>query len=192
MRDGTYSPQPYQQLANVLQQMGYPRKADDVVYAGRKRAHRQALTERDWLRWTGMSLLRWTIGFGLGRRYFRSVFWVLFFTVVGLFVFVKSLPTDLLELPSWLASEQSGVFGIASSTITKAELTKKPLDLYDLSWASFDQLLPIVTLDQSHEKLMTAQFLPWWALYYFYFQRLVGWVLGSFLVAGLAGLTQKS
>jgi hypothetical protein len=27
--------------------------------------------------------------------------------------------------------------------------------------------------------------------YYFYVQKLVGWALGSFLVAGLAGLTQK-
>jgi hypothetical protein len=27
--------------------------------------------------------------------------------------------------------------------------------------------------------------------YYFVVQKLIGWVLGSFLVAGLAGLTQK-
>jgi hypothetical protein len=27
--------------------------------------------------------------------------------------------------------------------------------------------------------------------YYFYAQKLIGWALGSFLVAGLAGLTQK-
>ena len=30
-----------------------------------------------------------------------------------------------------------------------------------------------------------------WVTYYFYFHKLVGWVLASFLVAGLAGLTQK-
>ena len=67
-----------------------------------------------------------------------------------------------------------------------------PLDTLELVSASLDQLLPIVTLDRAHEKLTSAQFLPSWALFYFYFQKLVGWVLGSFLIAGFAGLTQKN
>ena len=31
-----------------------------------------------------------------------------------------------------------------------------------------------------------------WIKYYFYAHKLFGWVLASFLIAGLAGLTQKS
>lgn len=169
MYDETYSPQPYEQLAKVLRQMGYPRKADDVLYAGRKREHYQAFKEGECLRWYGLGLLRWTIGFGIGSRYFRSVFWVLFFTMIGAFVLGEVCPTLKCD-----------------------ELAQRTIGLYDLLWASFDQILPIVSLDKMHEKLMTASSLPSWARYYFYGQKLVGWALGSFLIAGLGGLTQKS
>jgi len=52
---------------------------------------------------------------------------------------------------------------------------------------SLDQRLPIVEFE-NHEKISLSGGV---AYYYFFFQELVGWVLGSFLVAGLAGLTQK-
>jgi hypothetical protein len=51
---------------------------------------------------------------------------------------------------------------------------------------SLDQLLPIVEFEKYDKVVLTGI-----VAYYFYFERLVGWVLGSFLVAGLAGLTQK-
>ena len=31
-----------------------------------------------------------------------------------------------------------------------------------------------------------------WREFYFYFHKIMGYVLGSFLVAGLAGLTQRN
>ena len=51
---------------------------------------------------------------------------------------------------------------------------------------SLDQLLPIVEFEKYDTVVLTG-----WVAYYFYLQKLVGWALGSFLVAGLAGLTQK-
>jgi hypothetical protein len=51
---------------------------------------------------------------------------------------------------------------------------------------SLDQLLH-VQLDAEFDKVR----LEGWTKYYFYAHRLFGWALGSFLVAGLAGLTQK-
>ena len=51
---------------------------------------------------------------------------------------------------------------------------------------SFDMLLPIVRLREKHYTIDLAG--P--ARYYFYLHRLMGWVLASFLVAGLSGLTK--
>ncbi|NIW99100.1 MAG: hypothetical protein GWN13_12810 [Phycisphaerae bacterium] len=58
-------------------------------------------------------------------------------------------------------------------------------------WASLDQVLPIVELNNEHAKLILGDYNSW-TITYFYFQKLAGYVLGGFLGAGLAGLTQKS
>jgi hypothetical protein len=47
-------------------------------------------------------------------------------------------------------------------------------------------LLPIVKLNEQHYKID----LQGWVRYYFYFHKLMGYVLGSFIVAGLSGLTK--
>jgi hypothetical protein len=49
------------------------------------------------------------------------------------------------------------------------------------------QLVPLVTLDKAHDRVE----LTGGVKHYFYVHKLVGYVLASFLVAGLAGLTQK-
>jgi hypothetical protein len=51
---------------------------------------------------------------------------------------------------------------------------------------SFDRLLPLVKLRERHYKID----LMGWPRYYFYFHQLMGYVLGSFLLAGLSGLTK--
>jgi hypothetical protein len=53
---------------------------------------------------------------------------------------------------------------------------------------SLDLLLPIVQLDAAHNQLEAA--LAGRVKQYFYAHKLVGWVLASFLIAALAGLTQ--
>jgi hypothetical protein len=51
---------------------------------------------------------------------------------------------------------------------------------------SFDMLLPVVRLREKHYSIdLTGP-----ARYYFYVHRIMGWVLASFLVAGLSGLTK--
>lgn len=52
---------------------------------------------------------------------------------------------------------------------------------------SADQLLPIVALDTSFDNVA----LQGLERYYFYLHKIAGFLLGSFLAAGLAGLTQK-
>jgi len=51
---------------------------------------------------------------------------------------------------------------------------------------SFDTLLPVIRLREKHYQIDIAS--KW--RYYFYFHRIMGWVLASFLVAGLSGLTK--
>lgn len=59
-------------------------------------------------------------------------------------------------------------------------------DFSDRLIYSLDILLPIVEL-RGHENVALKGGIE----VYFYFQKLLGWILGSFLIAGLAGLTQK-
>jgi len=56
---------------------------------------------------------------------------------------------------------------------------------YGLTY-SFDMLLPIIKLRKMHDDID----LQGWPRYYFYGQKIMGWVLGSFLIAGLSGLTK--
>jgi hypothetical protein len=51
---------------------------------------------------------------------------------------------------------------------------------------SFDMLLPIIRLREMHSQID----LEGWARYYFYLHRIMGYVLASFLIAGISGLTK--
>ena len=51
---------------------------------------------------------------------------------------------------------------------------------------SFDILLPIIRLRDRHYQID----LKTWARYYFYGHKIMGYVLASFLIAGLSGLTK--
>ena len=55
--------------------------------------------------------------------------------------------------------------------------------------ASFDEILPVVELDEGHAKFINEH-LTGGPLAYFYFHRIMAFLLGSFIVAGIAGLTQ--
>jgi len=58
-----------------------------------------------------------------------------------------------------------------------------------LNWFfySMDNLLPVINLREVHTKID----LPAGARFYFYFHKIAGWLLASFILAGLAGITQK-
>jgi hypothetical protein len=168
-RDHSYSPQPYEQLASVFHAAGDPAKSNRILYESRRRARTEAWHharyERTHLdsiktlfRWLGDCLLDWTIGYGLGGRYFRALGWVIAFTTGGAAILYFSGQPDA---------------GLASGLLARL--------VYSL-----DQLLPIVEFEKYDQVKLTGG-----VACYFYFQKLVGWALGSFLVAGLAGLTQK-
>ncbi|HEV2664080.1 MAG TPA: hypothetical protein VG324_04175 [Blastocatellia bacterium] len=148
----------YEQLARAFRAAGDPTKANRILYESRRRARIEAWRQREFFRWLGSSLLDWTIGYGLGGRYFRALGWVIAFTAVGAgALYFSGQPSE----------------GLAQGLPARF--------VYSL-----DQLLPIVEFEKYDKVVITGV-----VAYYFYIQKLVGWALGSFLVAGLAGLTQK-
>ena len=160
-KDQTYRPQPYHQLANVLRATGHPKKADDILYAGKERERREAWELKWWrpslggLKWWGLSLLKSTIGYGYGYRYFFSLPWVGAITLIGAAVFATTEKGQSSSVAEMLAF-------------------------------SFDLLLPLIKLHESHKITFEG-----WQRYYFYGHKLMGFVLGSFVVAGLSGITKK-
>ena len=150
-RQLTYNPQPYQQLAKVFESTGDYANADTIRYYGAERRR----SETTGFEWLGLSLLKWTIGYGYGYRYFYALLWILGITFVG--AIIKS----------------------------RAEGRKHP-GIADGAF-SLDLLLPIVKLDNRHYDDLKFE---GWPRYYFMLHQLLGFVLASFIVAGLSGITK--
>jgi uncharacterized membrane protein (DUF106 family) len=60
---------------------------------------------------------------------------------------------------------------------------------YGISY-SVDMLLPIINLNEQHDAVTSH--LTGWVQWYFYVHQIVGYILASFLVVGLTGLTKKN
>jgi hypothetical protein len=61
--------------------------------------------------------------------------------------------------------------------------------------ASFDRLLPVMTLNKEFEEFFNdpgRERLRGWQIAFFSVIAILGWVLGLFLVAAMTGLTQRS
>jgi uncharacterized protein YjbI with pentapeptide repeats len=150
-RQTKFTPQPYENLANVLEKEGHKGEAKDVLYAGKNRELEQA---SDRLSWFWLFLHKIFIGYGYRIHY--SFCWTLGFILVGMFVLRITKQGPANKMP----------YGLAYST---------------------DMLLPIVKLREKHYEIDLKGF----ARYYFYFHRIMGYVLVSFLIAGLTGLTKQ-
>jgi hypothetical protein len=161
-RDPGFTHQPYWQLASVLRSQGDTKEADAVLQADKDRELSESWQGREYIKSAGLGLLALTIGNGIGSAIFRVLYWVAGFTVVGAVVLTASA-----------AARQKGF-------------------IWSLA-ASLDQLLPIVQLnkefgdffdDPKRERLKT------WQIAYFAAHAVVGYLLGSFVVAALAGFTR--
>jgi hypothetical protein len=147
----TYNPQPFEQLAKVLRDSGYPGKAADILFAARdhQRDHRKTprLTRAKlWVQW-GL--------IGYGYHNWIALLWFAILTGLGMWACGKS------ALGRRMRRSQR-------------------------YWYSFDMALPLIELNDRHKAVK----LTGGVLAYFYFHKLAGFVLMSFLVAGLSGLTK--
>jgi len=154
-QDKGSSPQPYHQLASVLRTQGELEKANDILFAQKRRERSEAtiFSRRHLWLW----LLQLSIGYGY--RYIYTIGWILLFTGAGYFL-LKNI--DATDGWSWGKT----------------------------AWASLDQLLPIIDLDEKF-KFISFNDNEWLRRGLFYVEKLLGYALGIFVVAGVTGLTKK-
>ena len=171
-KDNPYSPHPYEQLARALREMGHGEEANDVLFAGRERARKRAWEDGHYGSWFGLWALQLTIGYGYGWRYFFSLGWVAFFVALGSLVCVWARYGPPWRRRTWHSAWRAG--------------SREWHFAFDTCMYSLDQLLPIINLSKHHDDIR----LGLGARYYFYFHMITGYVLASFLIAGLAGLTK--
>ena len=79
--DQSYSPQPYRQLASVLDSSGHKDMANDILFANRERERAGSYPSN--CNWWLLSALKVTIGYGYGLRYFWAVYWIVILLIIG-------------------------------------------------------------------------------------------------------------
>jgi hypothetical protein len=210
-----YSPQPYEQAATVLRQSGEPELANTMLYAGKERERDEAWSEHDIGKWFLFTGLNYTIGYGLGTRYFRALWWLLGLILSGTLVCLSARKHENLSelVVPRVKTNQNGdsnnpaksnkpatsqgadnLENVASEkkpgTDQSAEISlkpdAKPPNVWVCGFYSLDVLLPLIKLWGKHERID----MPPWQCYYFYIHKMFGWLLATFVVAGLTGLTQ--
>jgi hypothetical protein len=173
-----YTPQPYEQCAKILRQGGNSDKADEVLHAGKEKERETAWDNNEWAHWAKLWLQRMFVGYGIGSGCFWSLLWVLGFCLLGAFI----------VLPD--CGKQEGIDrNIQEGKTTLRELcaSSAPRTFLNCCAYSLDMLLPVIRLREKHYEID----LPGRKRYYFYLHRIFGWILGSFIIAGMSGLTQR-
>jgi hypothetical protein len=102
------------------------------------------------------------LAIGHGYHYEFSLYWCLFFVTLGMLILITTPEGRLCQA-------KNTDFGWA-----------------DLFFYSLDAFLPFVRLRDRFSELNFKS----WIRYYFYLHRIVGYVIGFFIVAGLTGITK--
>ncbi|MEL6963077.1 MAG: pentapeptide repeat-containing protein [Pseudomonadota bacterium] len=171
-KDEPHTPQPYRQCARVMDDMGHPEIADDVLYAGRERDRVEMVRNAHYMPALGLWFLKATIGYGHGAaRYFRTLYWVLGLTLAGVLMLMGT--GDYV-----LVNGQIGWSG--------ASVDQKVLTLVQAASYSLDKLLPIMDLPTHHLNVILGDM----SRLYFQGHKLMGYILALFLLAGITGLTK--
>jgi hypothetical protein len=188
LNSGKYNPQPYRQLASVLDNKGYENEARDIRIAMNdellKRSQKK--WQKFWLTITG-SLI------GYGYKPFKVWKIALFFWILGALLYYIGDKSGVMQPPS-------------KSAYTNDQETT----LYDhypkfnALFYSLDVFLPILNLHQEdywqpntlgEKNKITGEstYNPWgWLLIgWMYLQILAGWVLTTMLLGGLSGLIRN-
>jgi hypothetical protein len=212
-------PQPYEQLASVLQEMGHEEDARTVLIAkeGLQRAARRSRTRSPLARGALAAMdgiLKVTVAYG--RQPLLAFVWLAFFWALGVIVFgyAESLgafrPSSpvVLRQAEWTLcgigkTEQRELAATGQLANGRAEPGQNQLSCFRDQWeaASFpvfspwmyslDNLLPVLDLEQK-SVWSPDPAKPWGqiARLYFYLQAILGWTLSLLAVAGFSGLVR--
>ena len=162
-KDETYSPQPYQHLASVLQDAKLGKIADDILYA--KRFQEIELSNPLQLVWWILLIREFTItiGYEYGLRPLLGLIWVAGFALIG---------ASFLRYKKENYEKESG---------KRRGRSREELGF----WYSLDMLLPVIRL---REEYYQVDLKTTWVRIYFYFHKIIGYVLIYILFGKLPGL----
>jgi hypothetical protein len=159
-----FCPQPYEQLASVLEKQGYDKDAREIRI--QKRIVAGKFHDSSWLQRRKTDFLRYTTAFGY--KPWRLRWWALGVVVTGFLVF------------GWADSH-----GMIVNSLS-ANRHFNPLGY------SLDQFLPIVSLGESEGWAIDASTTKGLVVRsYLWFHIGFGWVLASLLAAALTGIVRK-
>ncbi|WP_429494759.1 hypothetical protein [Paraburkholderia youngii] len=160
-----FQAQPYQEAIRFLKNAGLDEAAAEVGYQAKERQRDAACAARNFSDCIILTLSKILIGYGY--RLWYSIIWSLAFVIIGAIVFFNTSEVG----PPRLSDHRPNTRGRAVWAI-----------IY-----SFDMLLPIVKLkDSNYDVDISSK-----AQYYLYFHKLMGWILGTFILAGLTGWTRS-
>ena len=121
------------------------------------------LSESSWREFNFWFLgaLKIFIGYGIGGWNFLALAWMTGFAIIG-----------------------TGILCISKERYKQPMLRDRLVDRF---FYSLDMILPIIHLREQHYEDVD---LFTWAKYYFYFHKIMGYILVLFVIAGLSGLTE--
>ena len=194
LKSTQYSPAEYQLIYDLLVTNGQSPDARKIGYAGKIIETRLDFQHHSWPAFVTMLLSRLTIGYGYCS--YLAILWAIFFCAFGAWVFSRANPDliridkgtlKLVDRSGWRKSV-FGPFRFHVMKYTEGLQTGHPQDYGVINpfGYSFDALLPIIRLRELHYQVE----LGGWPHYYFYIQRIVGWILGIFVLAAFSGLTK--
>jgi uncharacterized protein YjbI with pentapeptide repeats len=191
-----YSPAEYQLIYDLLVTNGQSSDAKKIGYKGKIMETRLDFVRHSWPAFFTMLLSRWTIGYGYCS--YLAILWAIFFCVIGAVLFSRANPKsirvnegiiDCVDRSGW----RKYIFGPHRFRVIKYTDSLRYTGKYRQDYGvvnpfgySFDALLPIIRLRELHYQIE----LGGWRHYYFYLQRIVGWILGIFVLAAFSGLTK--
>lgn len=156
-----FSPSEFEWVQGLLLSNGQPNSARRLAFL--KNSIAEGLSWKQIGNWpiaASQAASRLLIGYGYCL--YASAIWAILLWVLGTWVFAQ-IPPELI--------------------VDKEKGSPAP-DVSPLAY-SFDMLLPVIRLREKHYDLD----IPNWQRKYFYFHKMMGYVIGIFIVAGLSGLT---
>jgi|LGOV01.1.fsa_nt_gb hypothetical protein len=191
-------PQPYEQLAKVLREMGHRGDAREILIE-KEKLQRQARRKREagviytaglWVR---DQLLNITVRYG--HRPLLAFAWLIIFWSIGTVVFdyavensaFKPNSSRILITKEWVGCEKQAPSQLACYLATDPAHSYPKLNALVYS---ADTLLPIVDLEMQSNWIPDENVMPW-ARRYLWLQIIMGWALSLLAVAGFSGLIKS-
>jgi len=156
----SYAPSVIDWLQQKLRGAGHASQASKIGILSKNHERDSAWVEGRFFDWFALALSGLFIGYGYNP--WLSGWWAFIFLVVGALVF-------------------------RTTSAARQRTDEPPHKPFNPFLFSFDLLLPIVQLRKAHFELYIRENLQRW---YFYFHRIMGYVLGLFLIGALSGLTK--